>query len=266
MYHLQDTFLPHFGAPLLPLSTGCTLDDPSWLQLASDISPLDSPVLAPDLPGCLGSASMDLLHPSTEFLQPSTGLLQAMVPSTSSMQMSLGTPSTSTLQDPSALQRMASTQALLDASTQQLQLWELNNLLRRQSAPVNYHALGGLSSGFLQASTGPAVLPQAPMMAQLYQQSSMLPSLATATVPAATVATSGNMLSTGVVMGVAAQQVGAHGTVMGYPVVSQGLYDQRLASGPSPKQQLGMCGLSAQPSSAVASNGMVVMYAPAAPA
>lgn len=240
--------MPQFGAPLLPLSTGFMLDDPSWLQLASE-SPLDSPVLAPDFPGSLGSAS---LHPSTEFLQASTGLLQPMISCTSSMHMSLGTPSTSVLQEPSAVRCMASTQALLDASTQQLQL-ELNTLLRQQSAPINYHALGGLGTGFLQASTNPAVLPQAPMMAPLFQQPSMLPSLASA-VPAAAGATSGNMLSTGV--------------AMGYPVISQGLYEQRLAPGPVPVQHLGMGGLAAaaQPSSAVTSNGLVVMFAPAAPA
>jgi hypothetical protein len=151
------------------------------------------------------------------------------------------------------------------ASTQQLQLLELNNLLRQQSAPVNHHALGGLSSGFLQASTCPAA-PQAPMMAQLYQQPSMLPSLASASVPAATTETSGNIPSTGVAMGVVAHQVGADGAVMGYRVMYKGLSDQRLAPGPAPVDQLGMCGLSGQPLHAVASNGMVIMYAPAPPA
>lgn len=249
---LQDLLLPLGTSSMLALSSG--LD----LQNLSD-SPLDSPLLCAGLPADLAGTA------SEPFLHPSTGFHAGMGPSTTSMQVPLSANGACFLQDPQVLTcSMANTQSLLDASTQRLQLLELNNALLSGGTNVYNTHTAGLSTGLLQASTGLLALQEPALTTMRYQQPALAKSVA---VPASLALTS-EIAPAGLALGTPAQHVSTPGVVMGYPVLGQCLGDQGLVQAALPAQQLSAVGTVnvSQPAQLAASNGMVVMFAPAPPA
>lgn len=247
---LRDLLLPMGAASMLPLS--CGLD----LQNLSD-SPLDSPLLCAGLPEDLAGIAPE------PFLHPSTGFQAGIGPSTTTVQVPLSAPGACFLQDPCALPGMPSTQAILDASTQRLQLLELNSTLLSGGCN-SLTTQTGLGAGLQQASTGLLGLQEPCPTVKPCQQ----PVLSTSVAGPASLGLASGTACAGTALGTPAQHVSTPGVVMGHPVLSQGLCDQRHVQAALPAQQLGAVGLAdvSQPAQLPASNGMIVIFAPAPPA
>jgi hypothetical protein len=265
MLQLHDPLLllPPYGglSSLLPLSCG-----PG--ALAS--STLDSSLL----PGHTFTAA-DLASTTTDVLHPSMGFLDITGASTACMQMQVpfpvGSAAFSVLQEPSSIS-MASTHGLLADTTQQLQLMDLSSssLLHGPSS-VSYSAPDAmLGAGFLQASTclqastGPPQMVQELHLTSMQHAATTLGSVLAAPLPTL-LPTASSAVDAGLLLGsAAAQHAGnAPGVVMGFPVAAQSLCMPAQAP---VAQQPGPLVRCAQSSPVVASNGMVVMFAPAPPA
>lgn len=257
MLQLHDPLLllPPYGglSSLLPLSCGpggladSTLDS-SFLQGHTFTS------------ADLASTTVDVLHPSMGFLDitgASTACMQMQVP------IPAGSAAFSVLQEPSS--SMASTQGLLADTTQQLQLMNLSSSsLLHGPSPVSYSAPDALlGAGFLQASTGPHMVQELHLTGMQHVATTLDTVLATelpTLLPAASSA-----VYAGLLLGAAAAQHAGDtpGVVMGFPVAAHSLCMPAQAQAAPQSRPLIGC---VQSSPVVASNGMVVMFAPAPPA
>lgn len=251
MLQWQDPLLllpPPYGglSSLLPLSCGL---DPL------DSSILDSSLSGPTFtPADLASTRIDALHASMAFLDITSA-------STACMQLPFPVQTTGfgILQEPcSSTPLMASTQGLLHDTTQQLQLMDLSCSLLPGPEPASDSAPDALCAGFLQASTGPH------MVQQLHLTGMQHAAHALDVLPMP-LPTPRNAVDAGLLLGTAAaQRAGGHpGVVMGFPVAAQSLCMPAQAA---VAQHLGPLIEHAQPSPVVASNGMLVISAPAPPA
>lgn len=230
----------------------------SLLPLSCGLGPMDSRILNSSFPGPtftpadLASTTIDALHPSMGFLDMTSA-------STACMQMPspAQTAAFSILQDPCS--SMASTQGMLYDTTQQLQLMDLSCSILPGSRPASDSAQDALCAGFLQASTGPHMVQELPLTGMQHAAHALdvLPT----SLPAPSNAVDAGLLWWGTP---AAQHAGdTPGVVMGFPVAAES--PCMPAQGPAVQHQGSVCG-HAQPSPVVASNGMLMIFAPAPPA